>query len=79
MTYKRSKGRFHMNRRDIFDELKGELSSKSGKKYEDIASFYIIEQFDKVIKKKIKPKKITFNSPEDLTIIDNLGGMLIKF
>ncbi len=59
------------------DELRGELSSISGKKYEDIASFYIIEQFSKVTKQKIKPEKITFNSPEDITIIDNLGGIHI--
>lgn len=59
------------------EELKGELSSKSGKKYEDIASFYIIEQFKKVTKKKIKPEKIIFNSPEDITIIDNLDGIHI--
>jgi len=59
------------------NELRGELSSISGKKYEDIASFYIIEQFSKVTKQKIKPEKITFNSPEDITIIDNLGGIHI--
>jgi len=59
------------------NELKGELSSKSGKNYEDIATFYIIEQFVKVTKQKIKPEKITFNSPEDITVIDNLGGIHI--
>jgi len=49
---------------------KGEISSKTGRDYEDKASFYILTRFNKILKIKNKVTKISFNGLEDLDIFD---------
>lgn len=51
--------------------FQGESSSKTGRDYEDLASFYILERFDKITKKRSKIKGFFFNGLEDLDIIDD--------
>lgn len=53
------------------ERIRGEISSKTGKNYEDIASFFIISRFNKLTKAKSKIKKISFNGLEDLDIFDD--------
>jgi len=53
------------------NRLRGELSSKTGKDYEDLSSFYILERFHNILKFKSKITKICFNGLEDLDIFDD--------
>ena len=50
---------------------KGEISSKTGRDYEDKASFFILTRFNKLLKVKSKIVMISFNGLEDLDIFDN--------
>ena len=50
---------------------KGEISSKVGRDYEDKASFFILNRFNKLIKVKSKVTTISFNGLEDLDIFDD--------
>lgn len=54
----------------------GEISSKTGKDYEDKVSFYILTRFNKLFKTKSKILNIYFNGLEDLDIFNDIGTLI---
>lgn len=63
----------------VKNELKrklGEISSKTGKSYEDKVSFYILTRFNKLFNTKSKILNFYFNGIEDLDIFDDTGTLI---
>jgi len=62
---------FNLLSEEESNRRKGEISSKTGRDYEDKASFFILNRFNKLIKVKSKIITISFNGLEDLDIFDD--------
>ncbi len=59
------------------ERLRGEVSSREGTNYEDLASFYLLERFYKRFKFKSKIIRICFNGLEDLDIFDDSNRIFL--
>ncbi|MFX1457216.1 MAG: hypothetical protein ACFFDB_17765, partial [Promethearchaeota archaeon] len=66
-----SKKLFNLLIEKELNRTKGETSSKTGRNYEDKASFYILSRFNKILKVKSKITQLSFNGLEDLDIFDD--------
>jgi hypothetical protein len=68
---KKSKKIFELLIKEESNRRIGEISSKTGRDYEDKASFFILTRFNKLINVKSKINTVSFNGLEDLDVFDN--------